>query len=283
MSKYAHIAIVTDCGDLDEMRYRVTAQRLFFPHAVRVSFCATESLNTLHAGFVGATHVVAEINRSGRLKEGEFIGLLVNAAPRLGREGGRPLRGENRQTAGEAICALLLQSGVWVVGPNAGLNFYFLQKEVRESFLVADPSGQRTPFRSNYVMMPALAQIFDPHQGSRIRLEPKALPPIEAEPGLFVGGQDSHGNLYIASTRPDERWVPPVGESRALFIGDHGPVRIRRFDGIFAGNTGDLALTTGSLELPDGRPVYYIVRVGGHAAPSLGHPRPGAKIRLERE
>lgn len=281
MKKYVHLVVVTDCGGSDQGRYEIAAQRCFFPHDLRLTFFATESMNTLHSGFTTAAHVLSTIDFFGQLQEGENIGVLDNAAPRHGSENGLKLRGDNRKLEGEEIYALRLYNGIWVVGPNAGLNFFFLNDQVVESFLITDTSGRYTPFRSMEVMVPALAKIFGVRENPYLQLEPKALPIVNPEAGVFVADWDTHGNIYLVSTMPNENWVPSLDESRAFRIGNK-IARLRHVHGIFAGNTGEQTLTVGSLQL-NGKPVYYIVVVGGNAHSLFGSPPVGTKVEIEEE
>lgn len=281
MKKYVHLVVVTDCGGSDQGRYEIAAQRCFFPHDLRLTFFATESMNTLHSGFTTAAHVLSTVDFFGPLQNGENIGVLDNAAPRHGSENGRKLRGEERKQEGEEIYALHLRNGIWVVGPNAGLNFFFLKGQVVESLLVIDTSGRYTPFRSMEVMVPTLAKIFGIQENSHLQLEPKKLPIVDTEAGVFVADWDAHGNIYLVSTMPEESWVPPTGESRAFRIGNK-IARLRHVSGIFAGNTGEQTLTIGSLRLND-KPVYYIVVVGGNAHSLFGSPPVGTKVEIEQE
>ncbi|MDO8564472.1 MAG: hypothetical protein Q7R88_00575 [bacterium] len=279
--KYIHLIIVTDCGGSDEGRYRIAAERCFFPHDVRPTFFATESLNTLHSGFTTAAHALSSVDFFGPLRKGEHTAVLDNAAPRHGTENGRKLRGEERKPEGEEIYALRLQNGVWIVGPNAGYNFYFLKGQVVESFLVTDTSKRYTPFRSMEVMIPTFAKIFRVHKHPHLKLTPKKLQVSDGEKGVFVADWDSHGNIYLVSTVPDNAWVPPQGNTRAFRIGNK-IARLRHVNGIFAGKTGEQTLTAGSLQL-NGKPVYYIVVVGGNAHSLFGNPPVGTKVEIERE
>ncbi|OHA00869.1 MAG: hypothetical protein A3C07_02255 [Candidatus Sungbacteria bacterium RIFCSPHIGHO2_02_FULL_47_11] len=281
MKKYVHLVVVTDCGGSDQGRYEIAAQRCFFPHDLRLTFFATESMNTLHSGFTTAAHVLSTIDFFGPLQKGEQIGVLDNAAPRHGSENGLKLRGENRKLEGEEIYALRLRNGIWVVGPNAGLNFFFLKGQVVGSFLVSDTSGRYTPFRSMEVMVPTLAKIFGARENPHLQLEPKELPVVGTEAGVFVADWDTHGNIYLVSTMTNEDWVPPLGESRVFRIGNK-IARLRHVSGIFAGNTGEQTLTVGSLRL-NGKPVYYIVVVGGNAHSLFGNPHVETKVEFERE
>lgn len=281
MKPYAHLIIVTDCGGSDRGRYEIAAHRCFLPYDLGITFFTTESMSTLHAGFTSAAHVLSTIDFFGPLQLGEQIGVLVNAAPRHGSEKGLKLRGGGRKLDGEEIYALRLRSGVWVVGPNAGLNFFFLKGQVVESFLVTDTSGRYTPFRSMEVMVPTFAKIFRARENPHLQLEPKELLIAEAEMGVFVVDWDTHGNIYLVSTWPNEDWVPSLGESRAFRIGNK-IARLRHVDGIFAGNTGEQTLTVGSLQL-NGKPVYYIVVVGGNAHSLFGNPPVGTRVEIERE
>ena len=281
MTKNVHLALVTDCGGSDRGRYEIAAHRAFFPNRVSLSFFETGSMNTLHTGFITAAHALSTIDHFGPLRPGEHIGILDNAAPRHGTENGKALRGEHRKNDGEEIYALLLDNGVWVVGPNAGYNFFFLKNRVKESYLVTDTSGRQTPFRSMEVMIPALAKMFEIGDASHLELTSRPLPRYEAEPGVFVADRDSHGNLYLVSTGDDESWIPPLGESRTYRIGQK-IARLRHVDGIFAGKTGEQTLTTGSLRL-NGSPVRYIVVVGGDASSTFGSPPVGTKVEVERE
>lgn len=281
MQKYIHLIVVTDCGGSDQGRYEIAAERCFFPHDLRLTFFSTESMNTLHSGFTTAAHALSTIAMFGPLRPDEQIGVLDNAAPRHGSEDGHKLRGEERRMEGEEIYALRLRNGVWVVGPNAGLNFFFLSGQVAESFLVVDTSGRYTPFRSMEVMVPTLAKIFGVQDNPHLELVPKALPIQAPNPGVFVADWDTHGNIYLVSTTADARWIPPLGESRAFRIGNK-IARLRHVDGIFAGNTGEQTLTVGSLQL-NSKPVYYIVVVGGNAHSLFGSPSVGTKVEIESE
>ena len=275
----SQVFVVTDCAGSDEGRYGIGIPRAFFPCSVEAAFFGTESMNTLHAGFTAAAHALSTVDHFGPLANGEKIGILVNAAPRHGTENGKRLRGKGRRSEGEEIYALLLDNGVWVVGPNAGLNFHFLQSRVRESYLVTDTSGMTTPFRSLEVMVPALAKVLGARDHQNIQLSPKPLVVPKADKGIFVADWDEHGNLYVVSIDV-EGWVPRLGQRRVFRIGEK-IARLRRVDGIFAGETGEPTLTTGSLKL-NNEPVYYLVVVGSSARALFGNPHVGAKVIIEK-
>lgn len=279
--KNVHLILVTDCGGSDQGRYEIAARRSFYPHQPQITFFGTHSMNTLHAGFTATAHALSTIDHFGPLQEGEVIGILDNAAPRHGTENGKKLRGNSRKAEGEEIYALLLDSGVWVVGPNAGLNFYFLQPRVRESYLVTDTSGMTTPFRSMEVMIPALATALKVREHENILLTEKPLEVSKPKPGLYVADWDEHGNLYVVAIGIKDGWQPPLGESRVFHIGDKLSM-LRHVDGIFAGRTGEATLTTGSLKL-NGLPVYYIVVVGASARAVFDNPVVGAEVTIEEE
>jgi hypothetical protein len=236
-------------------------------------------MNTLHSGFITAAHALSTVDHFGPLKDGELVGILDNAAPRYGQENGKNLRGKERKTEGEEIYALLLDNGVWVVGPNAGFNFYFLQSRVRKSYLVTDISGMVTPFRSMEVMLPALAKVLEINEFSNIELTEKTLVVKKWELGVFVADWDKHGNMYIVSIGEPGDWVPSLGQNRVFRIGNK-IARLRCVDGIFAGNTGEPTLTTGSLKL-NGESVHYMVVVGSNARALFGNPPVGAEVVIE--
>ena len=281
MTENVHLIIVTDCGGSDEGRYGIAARRCFFPHHLQLTFFATESMNTLHSGFTAAAHGLSTVDHFGPLKLGEKVGLLVNAAPRHGTENGKVLRGDGRKPDGEEIYALKLKSGVWAVGPNALWNLLFLQDQVSESFLVTDISGRSTPFRSMEVMIPALAKVLGVAEVPQLILEPKRLVVQAPEQGVFVADYDTHGNIYLVANQADESWVPALGEERTFKIGYKFP-RLKRVDGIFAGKTGEQTLTTGSLKL-NGKPVWYVVVVGGSAHSLFGSAPVGTRFEVESE
>lgn len=283
-----HLILVTDCGGSDRGRYEIAARRSFWPVEPQITFFGTQSMNTLHAGFTTAAHALSTIDHFGPLLDKEAdplvhrekIGILDNAAPRHGTENGKKLRGAGRKGEGEEIYALLLDNGVWVVGPNAGLNFYFLQPRVRQSYLVTDTSGMTTPFRSMEVMVPALAKVLGARDHANIQLTAKPLVVPEPEKGIFVADWDEHGNLYVVSIGGEE-WVPGLGEHRVFKIGEK-IARLRHVDGIFAGQTGEPTLTTGSLKL-NGNLVHYMVVVGFSARELFGNPAIGARVTIEIE
>lgn len=277
--KQITLALVTDCGGTDIGRYKLAARRCFYPHPLETVDFTTESMNTLHAGFLTAAHVLSTIDFFGPLREGELIGVIDNAAPRHGTENGQRLRGEGRKQDGEEIYALRLKSGVWIVGPNAGWNFFFLNGQAAESFLVTDTSGRYTPFRSMEVMIPTLAKVFGILPNDNLVLTPKQPQVSDGAQGVFVADWDSHGNIYLVSTIPCDEWVPAMNETRAFRIGNK-IARLRHVNGIFAGNTGEQTLTVGSLQL-NGNPVYYIVVVGGSAHATFGHPSVGTRVEVE--
>lgn len=274
------LVLVTDCGGSDRGRYEIAAARSFHPHKPAVTLFETASMNTFHAGFVTAAHALSTIDHFGVLRPGEKWGILDNAAPRHGTENGRKLRGNGRKGEGEEIYALLLDNNAWVVGPNAGLNFHFIQPRIRESFLVTDTSGMTTPFRSMEVMVPTLAKVLGASDHPNIMLTPKPLVVPEPEPGVFIADWDEHGNLYVVSIGA-ENWLPALDEHRVLRIGEK-IVRLRRVDGIFAGHTGEPTLTTGSLKL-NGQMVHYLVVVGSSARALFGNPPVGAEVTFEDE
>ncbi len=275
-----HLIIVTDCGGSDRARYEIAANRSFYPTPVSISFFETEPLSPVHAGFTGSAHALSTIDRFGPLSRDERIGLLINSAPRHGTEDGQKLRGVGRKPEGEEIYALKLKNGVWVVGPNAGEVFYFIQNEVQESYLVTDTSGMATPFRSMEIMVPTLAKLVVERDFSNIVLTPKILVVSKPRRGIFVGDHDSFGNIYLFSTFPRKKWIPLVGEHITVRIGNR-IARLRHVEGIFAGETGEQTLTKGSLKLL-GAPVYYIVTVGGSAYQQLGSPPVGTQVILEK-
>lgn len=279
MEDYVQIIFVTDCGGSDRGRYEIAAQRCFYPCNLQTTFFETHSMNTLHAGFTTAAHVLSTIDRFGELYFGEKVGILDNAAPRHGSENGQQLRGENRKSEGEEIYALLLDNKVWVVGPNSGFNFYFLQSRIRESYLVTDLSGMTTPFRSMEIMIPTLSKVLKVRSWDNIKLTEKKIEIQEQKSGLFVADWDTHGNMYIVSVGQDEDSLPKLGESRVFKIGEK-IARLRYVDSIFAGNTGEITLTTGSLKL-NGKPVHYMVVVGSDARAMFGNPSVGSEVLIE--
>lgn len=275
-----HLILVTDCGGSDRGRYEIAAWRSFWPKEPQLTFFETHSMSTLHAGFTTAAHALSTIDRFGPLIAEEKIGILCNAAPRHGTENGKKLRGKDRRGEGEEIYALLLDNGTWVIGPNAGLNLHFIVPRVRESYLVTDTSGMTTPFRSMEVMVPALAKVLGARDHQNIRLTAKPLQVPKAETGIFVADWDQHGNLYVVSIGGED-WVPKLGEHRVFKIGQN-IARLRHVDGIFAGQTGEPTLTTGSLKL-NGTPVHYMVVVGSSARALFGNPLVGARVAIEED
>lgn len=276
--KSVTLALVTDCGGTDKGRYELVVPRSFFPYSPNQAFFETVSMRPLHSGFVGMAHAMSTIDMFGPLREGEKIGALFNAAPRLGDQNGHRLRGAKRHKDGEDVFALLLDNGVWVVGPNAGMNFYFIPKNrIKESYVLAGPR-LKTPFRSMELMIPALAKQLVLASFPDITLRPKDLVVPLPESGVFLGDWDSHGNMYIFGTRKAQSWLPRIGAKITVRIG--GKIaRLRHVRGIFAGRTGEETLTTGSLLL-NGQNVHYIVVVGGNAHGLFGQPEVGSRVEF---
>lgn len=276
------LVLVTDCGGSDQGRYEIAAGLCFAGCNVSRAFFATGSMNPLHSGFTGAAHALSTVAHFSGVRGDTKVGILINAAPRHGTENGHKLRGNRRKASGEEIYALELRDGTWVVGPNAGLNLYFVQNQVVKSFLVRDSLRPHTPFRSMEVMVPALAKVLGIQDFPNITLTPKVLRVSEPDPGVYVVDWDDHGNIYLWSTGKDDEFVPALGRARVFKIGDK-IARLRHVSGIFAGKTGEQTITQGSLKLAD-RPIYYIVVVGGSAHNLFGSPRVGTRVeRVEVE
>lgn len=281
--KYAHVIIVTDCGGSDHGRYEIALNRCVFPHQHTLAFFETGSKNTLHSGFTAAAHALSTIDFFGPLKPDEQIGILVNAAPRHGNENGNRLRGKNRKKEGEEIFVIELKNGVWVVGPNAGFNLFFFQKEIKQSFLLIDHLHPNTQFRSMESMIPGLVKVLGINDFKHIELQPKPFtPPVNTETGIFVADWDTHGNIYLYSTLNAEQWVPQMGKTVCIKIGN-SIARLRHVEGIFAGQTGEQTLTKGSLKLLGREAIYYIVVVGSEAHPQFKCPPVGTPVYIENE
>lgn len=274
------LTIVTDCGGSDRGRYENATARCFWPTPFNLAFYSTESKNTLHSGFTGAAHALSSIAEFGPLRVDERVGMIINAAPREGNDNGHCLRGSDRKVEGEQIFALKLNCGVWVVGPNAGYNLYFLQEEVSESYILSDQRGLETPFRSMEFMVPALAKLLEVKDFSDIVATPALLETKIPTNGIYVADWDSHGNIYLFSTIDPEKWLPSMGQCVSLRIGND-VARPRHVDGIFAGHTGEQTLTKGSLKLLGRYPIYYFVVVGSEAHSQIKCPAVGTQVFVE--
>src|SRR3989344_5900701 len=133
-----------------------------------------------------------------------------------------------------------------------------------------------TPFRSMEVMIPALSKVLGVQECPHIILTQKLLVVEKAKSGLFVADWDAHGNLYVVPTGKYKNWTPKLNDSRVFHIGDK-LARLRHVNSIFAGETGEPTLTTGSLRL-NGEAVFYFVVVGSSARALFGNPPVGAEV-----
>lgn len=265
-----NIQIVTDCGGLDSVRYTGWAKMFFDPKPVDVEVIPTAPLNVVHPGFIAATHVVAEIDKFiERYDKPSYLhkkGLIINAAPERGD-----------------IYAARLDNGLEVVAPHLGFNLEFLRDRIVESALVVDTSGRETPFRSNEVMIPALAQRLGVRSSGHINFKPQPLPIIPIKSELLVGGVDHLGNMYVVPTKGDMTWLPGLGERRIVRIRNDSHA-VRCVNGVFAGDSGELVLTPGSLMLyrePLKREsVYYLVKRNGNAYHEFGSPPIGTRVHV---
>lgn len=273
--------LVTDCGGSDEGRYAIATGMCFAECNLKSAFFTTGSMDPLHSGFTGAAHALSTVNHFSYVRGDTKVGILINAAPRHGSENGRNLRGNGRKASGEEIYALLLRDGTWVVGPNAGLNLYFVKDQVAKSFLVEDSLRPDTPFRSMEVMVPTLAKVLGIRDLPNITLTPKRLRVANSEPGVFVADWDRHGNIYLWNNLPEGEFLPRIGRTKVFRIGQK-IARLRRVRGIFAGRTGEQTLTEGSLKLAD-KPIYYIVVVGGSAHKVFDSPPIGTRVEVGNE
>lgn len=256
------VHLIADYG-VGDLAFAEVQQRLalHLPEATVVT-TPVAPFDTLAAGFC-----VGEL----ALTEGPPDRIVFhNVAPRADESDPRPAN------EGERLVGAELQSGVLIVGPNAGHVLSFVREEaVAIRYLDVPAAGSQ--FRSRDFFPAAIARVAQDRRLSGEEVAREAIPPV---PDGVVAWVDGYGNLKTTWT------APPVPEGSRIQV-TVGPVTVQAVasDGTFEVPEGELSFAPGSsgwrTRQGGERRFCELLLRGGNAAERLGHPAPGAHVLVE--
>jgi S-adenosylmethionine hydrolase len=261
------IHIVADYGQGD-LAFAEVVQRLaaLFPEA-RLACTPVPPFATLAAGFC-----VAQLGLNPA-PPGTII--FHNVAPREDDDS------ERQANAGERLAFARLETGVLVVGVNAGYVYSFVRDAATELGWAAAPdSGSQ--FRSRDLFPQAVADLASGRGGKGAEpLKPGDIPDV---PSGRVAYTDGYGNLKLTLRRQDI--ARKNGQAVRVAVGKTERDAVLS-DGSFGVAPGRMALAPGSSgwPLPGGGKIEWLELFlrGGNASEAFGRPMPGADVRIVPE
>ena len=255
------VHMVADYG-MGDLAFAEVAQRLVqhLPDA-QVVLTPVPAFDTLSAGFCVAQLALIE-GPTNRV-------IYCNVAPREDETDPRPANEGERLVVGRTV------NGVLVIAPNSQYTFSFLRSAGTRLHEVQVPES-RSQFRSRDVfpqLVAALADGDDTILGANLTDEA-----VPSPPERVVAYTDGYGNLKTTWSQP------PVssGTRVRVQIGDRS-IEATVSDGTFAVPAGETSFAPGSSgwPTPDGDLVWYeLFTRGASAAALLGHPVPGAEVKV---
>ena len=193
-----------------------------------------------------------------------------NVAPRQDASDPRPAN------EGERLVLAELESGVLVVGPNAGHSFSFVRDEAA-SLRYVDVPAAGSQFRSRDIFPEAIAGLALGERGLLgAEVAREAVPPPPERAVVYV---DGYGNLKTS-------WEePPAGGSRLRVTIGAAAAEAVVADGTFEVSEGEISFAPGSAgwttRRGGRRRFCELLLRGGSAAERFGRPRAGTEVELE--
>jgi hypothetical protein len=256
------VHVVADYGAGD-LAFAEVAQRfaMHVPGALVVT-TPVGPFDTLAAGFCVAQLALGE-GPADRV-------VFHNVAPR------QDIRQPRDANEGERLAAARLETGVWVVGANAGHTLSFLREEA-VALNELDVPAAGSQFRSRDLFPQAVARLVGGDERVLCApLDPAGLP---APPDSAIAYIDGYGNIKTTLTEPPA----PTGTRVLVRIGGIAATAVVG-DETFAVEEGDLALAPGSSGWPlrrGGRVAFFeLLLRGASAAARFAHPTVGSPIEV---
>lgn len=242
------------------------------PLHANISFVSSTP-KTIHTSFLLSQAVEVQ-ERYGQPQE---TVIFVNCDPRLDVEKAR--RGE-----GADGLIILLASGIYLLGPNAGYSFSLIKDRLREVYKY-EPLKKGGQFRSRDKYGRVIAHLMD-YLEDQLELEEREAPLIPDLHGFYVGHIDNYDNIKTTIKKEDFKGKFKYQDMVKIKIGR--VTREAKFvENLFADKPGRLVIYPGSSGRPDNP--YLEVSVWRHfdeaksetGSGQFGSPRPGDKIQIK--
>jgi len=239
---------------------------------VRTTFISSTS-STIHTSFL-LQQLVRTEEKYGRPGHTVFF---QNTDPRLQAKEGV------EQSKGAEFIVVLLKSGIYLCGPNAGYDFSLLKPRIE--YVYRYPGLDKgSQFRSRDVYSRVCAHLMDEME-DELDLEEQPTNCIPELRGYFVGHIDNFGNIKTTITHADLKGKVELGEKVGITINE---VKKQAFyvNSLFGGVRGELVIYPGSSGDPTNP--YLEISVWRHftekdtstGVHAFKMPRPGMGIEL---
>lgn len=258
------ITLIADYGPTHDLAFAEVIQRL---HAqisplAQIHPFAVPAFDTVATGFM-----LAQLAINSHL--GASQKFYVNTAPR--KDDLTP----RHSNSGEGLAYVKLHNDIEIIAVNSGYSLSFIKPAALQIRAINVPRAG-SQFRSRDAFANAFAQIA---QGDDTALGDDITNTIPPMPQNCVVYTDGYGNLKCSV--PAETLESARGQDALLNINNHTQTALMA-EGIFGVRDGAFSFAKGSSgwTLPNGEKVEFaeIVKRGGSAADSFGHPNGGTPI-----
>lgn len=266
MTNQILISVIADYGDLHDLAFAEVTQKLYHELgdvSAHIKAYAVPAFDTVATGFALAQTAINS-------KLGAQHKFYVNTAPRKDDLTPRV------KNSGEGLAYARLYNGIELVAVNSGYSLSLI-KDAAEEIRIVNCSREGSQFRSRDIFPPAFAKIV---KGDYSELGEDIRESVPDFPRNVVCYTDGYGNLKV-SVDPTE--IEALrGQDITVDIGGKSQL-VRAAEGIFGVADGQFCFSEGSSgwDLPGGKRLRFaeIVKRGGSASESFGHPPGGAPLR----
>jgi len=240
----------------------------------------------VHIGFVSSTpstiHTAYLLSQLVRTEErygkpGQTV-FFQNTDPRLQTKEGV------EQAQGAEFVVILLKSGIYLCGPNAGYDFSLLKPNIE--YVYRYPGFDKgSQFRSRDLYSRVSAHLMDEME-DELELEEQPSSCIPELRGSFVGHIDNYGNIKTTITHEDLKGKFEIGKAVEITLNEITK-KATFVNNLFGGAPGDLVMYPGSSGDPSNP--YMEISIWRHFTEKdvstgvhIFHmPRPGMQIELK--
>jgi len=239
---------------------------------VQVGFVSSTP-STIHTAYLLAQLVRTE-ERYGRPGQTVFF---QNTDPRLQTKEGV------EKAQGAEFVVILLKSGIYLCGPNAGYDFSLLKPSIE--YVYRYPGLDKgSQFRSRDLYSRVSAHLMDEME-DELDLEEQPSSCIPELRGSYVGHIDNYGNIKTTITHEEMKGRFQIGQAIGITLNEVTK-KATFVSNLFGGTPGDLVIYPGSSGDPSNP--YMEISVWRHFTEkdastgihAFNMPRPGAEIKL---
>jgi hypothetical protein len=202
------------------------------PKDVSMSFVSSTP-STIHTAFLLSQLIETE-KRYGRPMD---TVIFQNTDPRI------QATTSSDEAKGAEFVVVLLKSGLYICGPNAGYSLSFLRDQIQAVFTYPgfDKGSQ---FRSRDLYARISAHLMDAMEDD-LELEETHINSIPALEGKYIGHIDNYGNIKTTFTSEDLKGKYDYGDEIEIKI-NQVTKKVTYVKNLFGGNPGELVLYPGS-------------------------------------